>query len=75
MVAPELAQVAQRAAGMLLVVKVNTEALPELGEQHRIRSIPMMALFRTGEEIARASGARPAADIEAFISNALRASP
>ena len=75
MVAPELAQVAQRAAGTWLVVKVNTEALPEVGERHRIRSIPTMALFHAGKELARVSGARPAADIEAFVSRALKASP
>jgi hypothetical protein len=30
-----------------------------------------MALFKNGSEIARTTGARPAGDIEAFVSNAL----
>jgi thioredoxin 2 len=70
MVAPELAKVAARTAGRFLVVKVNTDALPELGERFTIRSIPTMAVFAGTREVARTSGARPAADIEAFIEKA-----
>jgi len=57
MVAPEL-------------IKVNTDALPELGERFRIRSIPTMAVFAEGKEVARTAGARPAAEIEAFVRQA-----
>ena len=71
MVAPELAKVAARQAGRLLVVKVNTDVLTDLGERYRIMSIPTMAVFAGGREISRTSGARPAADIEAFVQQAL----
>jgi thioredoxin 2 len=71
MVAPELQKVATRQAGRVLVVKVNTEALPDLGERFGIRSIPTLAIFAQGREIARSSGARPAADIEAFINQSV----
>jgi len=67
MVAPELQRVAASNAGRYLVVKVNTDAVPELGERFRIRSIPTMAVFEGGREVARTSGARPAAAIEAFV--------
>jgi thioredoxin 2 len=70
MVAPELAKVAARSAGRFLVVKVNTDALTELGERYKIRSIPTMAVFGGGREIARTTGARPAAEIEAFVEQA-----
>jgi len=70
MVAPELEKVAARAAARYLVVKVDTDALADLGERHAIRSIPTMAVFVKGREVARTTGARPAADIEAFIKNA-----
>lgn len=72
MVAPELEKVAGRADGRFLVVKVNTDVLTDLGERHRIRSIPTLAIFSGGHEVQRAAGARPAADIETFISTALR---
>jgi thioredoxin 2 len=67
MVAPELAKVAARNAGRLLVVKVNTDALADLGERFGIRSIPTLAVFAGGREVGRTAGARPAADIEAFV--------
>ncbi len=70
-VAPELERVAASNSGAYLVVKVNTDAVPELGERFRIRSIPTMAVFERGREIARTAGARPAADIEAFVSQSL----
>lgn len=70
MVAPELQKVAASNAGKYLVVKVNTDALPDLGERFTIRSIPTMAVFAGGREVARTAGARPAADIEQFIARA-----
>jgi len=73
MVAPELQKVAARQAGRFLVVKVNTEALPDLGERFNVRSIPTLAVFAEGREVTRTAGARPAADIEAFIDQALHA--
>jgi thioredoxin 2 len=70
MVAPEIAKVAASNAGKFVVVKVNTDALPELGERYRVRSIPTMAVFKGGREAARTAGARPAAAIEEFIRTA-----
>jgi thioredoxin 2 len=70
MVAPELQKVAMNNAGKYLVVKVNTDALPELGERFTIRSIPTMAVFAGGREVARTAGARPAAEIEQFVARA-----
>ena len=71
MVAPELARVAADNAGRYLVVKVNTDAIPELGERLGIRSIPTMAVFNAGREQGRTAGARPAAEIESFIQSTL----
>jgi len=71
MVAPELARVASRAAGQWLVVKVNTDLLDELGARFNVRSIPTMAVFSGGREVGRTAGARPAAEIEAFVQDTL----
>jgi thioredoxin 2 len=71
MMAPEFARVAASNAGRYLVLKVNTDAVPELGERFRIRSIPTMAVFGQGQELARTSGARPADAIEEFVQSAL----
>jgi thioredoxin 2 len=71
MVAPELEKVARTNAGRYLVVKVNTDVLTDLGDRFRIRSIPTMGVFAGGREIGRTAGARPAADIEAFVQQTL----
>jgi thioredoxin 2 len=71
MMAPALEKVAKEATGQWLVVKVDTEAVPELGERVRIRSLQTLALFRGGRELNRVAGARPAADIRMFVSSHL----
>ncbi len=70
-VAPELKKVAAGHRGNLIVAKVNTEALPDIAGRFQIQSIPTMALFRGGREVARTVGARPASGIEAFIQQAI----
>ncbi|MCC6729032.1 MAG: thioredoxin fold domain-containing protein [Chthonomonadales bacterium] len=72
-VAPELERVAEASSGRLLVAKVNTEELPALAQRHGIMGIPTMAVFLGGHEVARTSGARPAAAIEQFVRDALGA--
>ncbi len=67
MMAPELANVAAEGAGSWLVAKVNTEALPALAQRFQISAIPTLALLEAGREIARQSGAMPAAAIKQFI--------
>jgi thioredoxin 2 len=67
MVAPEVAKVAAKLAGQVIVAKVDTEALPDVSARLGIRSIPMMALFLGGWEAARTVGARPAPDLLTFI--------
>ena len=71
MIAPELEKVARNTAGEYLIVKTNTDAIAELGERFRIRSIPTMAVFREGREVTRTAGVRPAPVIEEFIRDAL----
>jgi thioredoxin 2 len=74
MVAPELAVVAKRNPGRLIVVKVNTDALSALAQRSNIRSIPTLAVFIGGHEVARNVGVRPAAEIETFVAQAAQAS-
>ena len=73
MMAPELEKAARSLAGEALVVKVNTDADPELGGRFRIRSIPTIAVFRDGREVSRVAGARPASDIQALVAGGARA--
>ena len=70
MVAPEIKKVAEHMAGKALVLKVDTDANAELSARFGIRSIPTIGVFANGREVNRASGARPAAAIEALIPQA-----
>ena len=69
-VAPEVAKVASEGQGRWLVAKVNTEALPRLAQRFRVSSIPLLALFAGGRELARQAGAMPAASIRQLIASA-----
>jgi thioredoxin 2 len=69
-VAPEVEKVAGGAEGKFLVAKVNTEALPQVGGAHGIRSIPTFAVFAGGREVERTAGALPAAQLRAFAQRA-----
>lgn len=59
-VAPELEKLARARAGSLMVVKLDTEAVPEVAARYGIRSIPTFIRFDRGDESRRASGAMQA---------------
>lgn len=61
--APQFAQAAEMLSGEIVLGKLDTEAEPRLAGQFNMRSIPTLVLIQGGREIARLSGARPAADI------------
>ena len=67
MVAPEIKKVAEHLAGRVLVLKVDTEAHPELSARFNIQSIPTIGVFQNGRELTRVAGVRPAAAIEALV--------
>jgi len=57
--APVIAQAAAEFSPALLVAKVNSDTAQAVAGRYAIRSIPTVALFRGGREIARQSGAMP----------------
>jgi thioredoxin 2 len=65
--APELATLAREGAGRWIVVKVDTERLPDVAAAFRVQALPTMALFLGGHERSRVTGARSARDLAAFI--------
>ena len=64
MVAPILDQIAEERAGELRLVKVNIDEQPAIAQRYGIMSIPTMVLFRDGEPVAGAVGARPKGALE-----------
>jgi thioredoxin 2 len=63
MMAPAFEQAAKQLEPAMRVAKLNTEDAQPIAAQYQIRSIPTLALFRGGKEIARQPGAMGAADI------------
>jgi thioredoxin 2 len=65
--APAFEQAAAQLEPRVRLAKVDTEAEQALGAQYGIRSIPTLALFRQGREIARQPGAMGGADIIRWV--------
>jgi thioredoxin 2 len=75
MMAPAFEQAAAQLEPSVRLAKVNTEDEPMLGSRFGIRSIPTLALFLHGREIARQPGAMGAADIVRWTRAAMASSP
>ena len=65
--APIVKAVAERTAGQIVVLAVNTQQSPEAGEQYAIYAIPTFALFHRGEELSRTTGLRSRAALEGWL--------
>lgn len=56
LLAPELQKVADRFAGRLKVVKVDTEQSQALALRYQVRGIPHLIVFHRGEPVAQHTG-------------------
>lgn len=63
MMAPAFMQAAQQLEPKMRLAKLNTEEARDLASRYNIRSIPTLALFAGGREIARQAGAMDARGI------------
>lgn len=64
--APQFDAAARQLKGRALLAKVDSDANPQLSQRFAIRSIPTLLHLQGGQEVARQSGALPAAQIVAF---------
>jgi|SRR5690348_914382 len=67
MMAPEFVKAAAQLEPRMRLLKVDTDAQQALGARYAIRSIPTLALFRDGREVARQAGAMQAAGILQWV--------
>jgi len=67
MMAPAFQQAATQLEPRVRLAKLNTENEQAIGAQFGIRSIPTLALFRGGREVARQAGAMGSADIIRWV--------
>jgi putative thioredoxin len=64
---PILERVVRNAGGKLRLVKINVDENPELAQQLRIQSIPMVYAFVGGQPVDGFAGALPESQIKAFV--------
>ncbi|MCB1410371.1 MAG: thioredoxin TrxC [Rhodobacter sp.] len=69
--APEFEKAARTLAPRLRLAKIDTQSNPDATVRYNIRGIPAFILFHQGRELARLSGARPAADLIRFVDEKL----
>lgn len=67
MMAPAFEQAAARLEPNFRLAKLNTDQQQATAARFRIQSIPTLALFRNGQEIARQPGAMGVADIVRWV--------
>ena len=70
MAAPEVAAVAREMAGAAVVLKVDTEAHPELAARYRVQGIPMFLVFRDGQVVFEQAGAVPRGEMKRWLAAA-----
>ena len=72
-IAPVLDELAGVYEGKLKIAKMDVDANQAIPAQFGIRSIPTLILFKGGQAVATISGARPKAQLAAFIDQHLAA--
>jgi thioredoxin 2 len=70
MMAPAYQQAAARLEPQVRLLKLDTEAAQDIAARYGIRSIPTLALFAGGREVARQAGAMDAGNIVAWTQQA-----
>lgn len=70
MAAPHVAQTARDLAGRAIVLKVDTERLPQLAAQYNVRGIPNFAVFSQGRLQFQQAGLVDANTMESWLTQA-----
>jgi thioredoxin 1 len=66
MVAPVVEEIAKENANVV-VGKINVDDDPDLAQAYGVMSIPTLIVLKGGKEVARSTGARPKAQIQAML--------
>jgi putative thioredoxin len=64
---PLLEQAVERRDGAVVLAKVDIDANPNLAQDHRVMSIPLVKGFRDGQAVAEFVGLQPPPAIDAFL--------
>ena len=72
MAAPEVARVAEEMAGRALVLKVDTEAHPEIAARYRVQGIPNFLVLKGGVPVFQQAGVVPSAEMKRWLDDAAK---
>jgi thioredoxin 2 len=72
MAAPEVEKVASTMAGRALVIKVDTDAHPELGARFDVRGIPNFVVLKNGRTVHQQPGVVAASEMMRWLEQAAR---
>ena len=67
MAAPHVKKLAAEMAGKALVLKVDTDAHPDLAARYEVRSIPNFVVLKDGQVVSQHAGLVPAAQMKKWI--------
>jgi thioredoxin 2 len=67
MAAPEVAALAKELAGRAVILKVNTEAYPELAARFQVQSIPNFVVLRNGNVVMQRAGMAPRSEMRRWL--------
>lgn len=67
MMGPIFAQVTAQIEPKVRMAKLDTEQAQQIAAQYGIRSIPTLAIFKQGKEVARQAGVMQAPQLQAWI--------
>lgn len=70
MIGPSLEEIANELEGKVKIAKLNIDENPELAAKFGVRSIPTLAVFKGGEVVDIAVGAKPKSALSAWINSA-----
>jgi thioredoxin 2 len=70
MAAPEVRKLAHQAQGRALVLKVDTDAHPQVAGRYRVQSIPNFIMFRGGKPVFQRAGFASSAEMRRWLEQA-----
>lgn len=72
MIAPFIAQLADKYEGRMKVCKANVDEVPDIASSYGVSSIPTLIIFKDGEVVAQRIGVASLAVLDAFIMDNLQ---
>src|SRR5215204_3234523 len=72
MAAPEVERVASEMAGRAIVLKVDTEAHPDIAARYRVQGIPNFLVLKGGRPVFQQAGVVPSTEMKRWLDDAAR---